>query len=114
MFGSIKNYIQDQVALVKLEGIEAVGRVASKLIFILLIGIFVMFFIMLASFAGAFYLGEFVGREFGFLIVAGVYLLLILLLIILKKPIQDMFLNIAVASALSETEKEAVEEIKKD
>ena len=104
MFGSIKNYINDQIALVKLEGVEAIGRIASKLIFVLLVGLFVMFFIMLASFAGAFYLGEFVGRELGFLIVAGFYLLLILLFILFKKPIQNMFLNIAVATAIADNE----------
>lgn len=104
MFGSIKNYIQDQVALVKLEGIEAIGRIASKLIFILLVGLFVMFFILLGSIAGAFYLGELYGRVNGFLIVAAIYFLLILLFFILRKPIQNFLMNLAVASAMADND----------
>ncbi|MDO5655677.1 MAG: phage holin family protein [Flavobacteriaceae bacterium] len=110
MFGSVKNYIQDQIALVKLEGIEAVGRVASKLIFILLIGIFIMFFILLASFAAGFYLGELYGRYVGFLIVAGIYLLLMILFFIFKAPIQNMLMNIAVASAMADNSDKKEEE----
>lgn len=99
MIGSLKEYIADQIELVKLEGIEAVGKIASRLIFLLIMMLFVMFFTMLLSFAGAFYLGELYGKVNGFLIVTGIYFLLIILFILFKKPFQNMIINIAIAAS---------------
>lgn len=99
---SIKTYVQDQIALVKLEGIEAVGRVVSRIVYLLLITMFAMFFVLLLSFAGAFYLDELYGRGNGFLIVTGIYLLLIVLLVVLKKPIQNLILNISIAASMAD------------
>lgn len=99
---SIKTYVQDQIALVKLEGIEAVGRVVSRIVYLLLITMFAMFFVLLLSFAGAFYLGELYGRGNGFLMVTGIYLLLIILLVVLKKPIQNLILNISIAASMAD------------
>ena len=99
---SIKTYVQDQIALVKLEGIEAVGRVVSRIVYLLLITMFAMFFVLLLSFAGAFYLGELYGRVNGFLMVTGIYLLLIVILVVLKKPIQNLILNISIAASMAD------------
>ena len=102
MFGSIKNYIQDQIALVKLEGVEAIGRVAAQVAFLVLVGLFIMIFIILLSFGGAFYLGELLdNRVHGFLIMAGVYLVLIILFILLKRPLQNFVTNIAIAATMN-------------
>lgn len=106
MLNSIKSYIHDQIALVKLEGVEVIGRVVSKIVFLLLLGMFIMFFILLLSFAGAFYLGEHYGRGNGFLIITGIYLLCILILIIFKKPIQNLILNISIAASMTDKDEE--------
>lgn len=106
MLNSIKSYIHDQIALLKLEGVEVAGRVVSKIVFLLLLGMFIMFFILLLSFAGAFYLGEIYGKGNGFLIVTGIYLLLILILFIFKKPIQDLILNISIAASMADKDEE--------
>lgn len=99
MATSIKSYVQDQIDLVKLEGIEAIGNIAAKLIFFVLISMFIMFFFMLLSFAGAFYLGELYGSVNGFLMITGVYFVLILLFILFRKPFQDMIINMAISAS---------------
>lgn len=106
MLNSIKSYIHDQIALVKLEGVEVIGRVVSKVVFLLLLGMFIMFFILLLSFAGAFYLGELYGRGNGFLIITGIYLICIILLFIFKKPIQNLILNISIAASMAEKDED--------
>ena len=106
MLGSIKNYINDQVSLVKLEGVEALGRVVATVAFLLLVVMFIMFFVLLLSFAGAFYFGELFGRANGFLIVTGIYLLLIILLVFLKKPIQNLIINITIAASMADKDDE--------
>lgn len=100
MIGNLKNHISDQIELVKLEGVEAIGKIAARLIFLLIMMLFAMFFIMLLSFAGAFYLGELYGKVNGFLMVTGIYFLLIILFILFKKPFQDMIMNIAIAASM--------------
>ena len=106
MFGKIKNYVQDQVALVKLEGVEALARVASKLVFVLLVSMFIMFFILLLSFAAAAYLGSIYGRSVGFLIITGFYLVSILLLIVFRKQIQNLILNLTIAASMNDKDEE--------
>lgn len=99
MATNIKSYVQDQIDLVKLEGIETIGNIAAKLIFFVLISMFAMFFFMLLSFAGAFYLSEIYGSVNGFLIVAGIYFILIVLFMLFKKPFQDMIINMAISAS---------------
>lgn len=96
---SMKDYVQNQIALVKLEGIEAVGRMISRVVFLLLMVMFAMFFLLLLSFAGGYYLGEVYGKTNGFLIITGIYLALILILILFKKPIQNLIINITIAAS---------------
>lgn len=98
MFGQVKSYVRDYITLMKLEGIETIGRIAGKIVFVILMLLFVSFFILLGSFAGAYYLATLYGAPIGFLIVTGFYLLLILLLIIFKKQFINMVINIALSS----------------
>lgn len=102
MLGSIKNYIRDQVALVKLEGVEALGRVVSTIAFLFLVVMFILFFVLFLSLAGANYFGELYGRANGFLIVTGIYLLLILMLVLFKKSIQNLIVNITIAATMAD------------
>lgn len=99
MFNKIKSYVQNYVTLVKLEGIEAVGKIAANIVYIILILLFSSFFILLGSFAAAYYLATLYGPPVGFLIVTGFYLLMILLFIIFRKQFVNMVVNIAIASA---------------
>lgn len=101
MFSGLKNYLEDQISLMKLESIEAGGKVASVVMYTLVLMLFVMFFILLLSFAGAFYLGELYGKVNGFLFITGFYLLVILLSILFRKSIQRLFLNIIIATSAS-------------
>lgn len=99
MIDGIKKYITDQVSLVKLEGTEAVGRMVSQLVYGLILGIFALFFVLILSFAAAFYLGTLYGVTIGFLFVTGFYLLLIFFALIFRKSIKTALLNIFISAA---------------
>lgn len=99
MLGKLKNYIQDYVTLAKLEGIEAVGKVAANIVYIIIMLLFFSFFILLGSFAAGYFLSEMFDRTTGFLIVTGFYLLLIILLVIFRKQFINAVVNIAIAAS---------------
>lgn len=101
MFSGLKNYLEDQISLMKLEGIEAGGKVASAVMYTLILMLFIMFFVLLLSFAAAFYLGELYGKVNGFLFITAFYLLAILLSVVFRKNIQNLFLNIIISTTIS-------------
>lgn len=102
MLNGIKDYLHDQIALVKLDGVEAIGRVASRILFITLIISFAMFFLLLLSLAGGFYLARYFENDaFGFLTMAGVYLVLIVLALVFKKQIQSLLLDLTIDASFT-------------
>lgn len=100
MFKKVKNYIQDQVTLAKLEVVEVVGKVAATAVFFSLIALFSLFFIILLSIAIGFLISAYLGYTYGFLIIAGFYFLLLILFFIFKKSLKNMITNLFVATAM--------------
>ncbi|MXV39071.1 hypothetical protein GO491_10355 [Flavobacteriaceae bacterium Ap0902] len=99
MFKNIKNYAQDYITLAKLEGLEKVGKLVAALVFIVLMLVLSFFFFLMANFALGFYLNEVYGDTVGFAIITGIYLLLILLFLIFRKPLLSAVVNMVIASA---------------
>lgn len=114
MFGNIKNYVQDKITLAKLEGVESIGRIISRVTVLILMAIFATFFLLIISFAAGYYISLFYDSySVGFLIVAGFYFLLFLLLLIFKKGIQNLIINMVISSAMSDS-KSDIKRIKKE
>ncbi|MDO5510007.1 MAG: phage holin family protein [Weeksellaceae bacterium] len=105
MISNVRNYVNDRINLVKLETVETIGRVASRIVYFMMLLVFALFFILLLSFAGAYFFSKLVGFGFGFLIMSGIYLLLAGLLMMFRKQVQNMIVNIAIEASLSEDDK---------
>lgn len=107
MFKSLKNYIQDQITLAKLESVESIGRIISKIAIMMVILLFSLFFLLTISFAIGYYLSSiFEKRYLGFLIVAGIYFGLIMITLLFKKNIQNIIINIVISATMNNPKSE--------
>lgn len=105
----ITEYIQIKTELIKLKVIEYVSRILANVIALVFIGMIVFFFLFFISFALGAYLNVVTQSEFlGYLIVAGAYLLLIIIIFLLAKTgkIQGWFENLILKIAEQEDEQE--------
>lgn len=100
----LRLYLKNEVELVKLQTYERISRSLGKLLYrssmavIFLLG-FLFFCITLAMF-----LGEYLGSHFkGFATVTGLYVFVILLFILFRKPLQRMMAT-EVLQAINEEE----------
>ena len=101
MLGKVKNYIQDQVTLAKLEVVENIGKAAASIAFLVIVAVFALFFFTFLSFAGAYYLAvHFDSVFYGFLAMSGIFLLLLILFFIFKSSIRKLVVNIVIASTV--------------
>ncbi len=111
-FGYLQHFVEKRIDLFRLEMSERVIRILSVLItgFLLLsiVGMFTLF----ASIAISFYIGNSLGSTgSGFLIVAGAYGLLALLLYLFRRPlIVQPVLALIIGEFREELEEEAKEE----
>lgn len=73
----VKEYINTRVELTKLHLAEKTSLVVSQLIAVTIVVLFFLLFLIFGSIAGAWALSNWIGKPYsGFLIVAGIYLLL--------------------------------------
>lgn len=90
MLKKLENYISSRILLLKIEGTEKLSEtlaiIFKKIMLLMFLGSFVLFL----SLAAAFWLSKIYESYFiGFLIIAGVHLLLLLILYILRKPLLE-------------------------
>jgi len=97
LVGDVEEYIEDKVDLVKLKTASKTGSTISNVIVGLVsarLGLFILIFL---SFSAAFAIGEAIGRySLGFLIVGGIYILLVAALFVLK----DKMITMPIINAL--------------
>lgn len=76
----VKEHIHTKIELARLQLIEKTSFIVSDLIAILLVTLCSLFFLLFGSIAGAWALSKWIGKPYsGFLIVAGFYLLMAIL-----------------------------------
>ncbi len=94
MIDIIKDYTTKRLELIKIQVAEKSSLSAGMIAFISIVLIAFSFFIILLNFGIAFLIGQALGNlAYGFLIVAGFYLLIILIVMILKKTIVNYIAN---------------------
>jgi hypothetical protein len=86
----LTGYIETRVELLKLEVKEDFARSMARVMVILVIAFALTFFILFMSFAIAYRLGESLGMFGGFSVVAGFYVIIVLVLILFRKSIIEM------------------------
>jgi hypothetical protein len=73
----LKGYLDTQLELIKIKAVDKSSAIISNAVAFLVVMVFLFFFILLASVAGALVLSVWFGKWYlGFLIVSGLYLLL--------------------------------------
>lgn len=90
----IKDYAAKRLELLKLSATEKGVVTAGTLTFLIMVAIFTVFFLILLNIGIAILVGEAINNyAYGFLIVAGFYLILLILVIIFGKKIKDTIAN---------------------
>lgn len=88
LFEQLKEYITTRIELVKIDLIEKSSALISTIISVVIIGFLSVFILIFLSTGLALYLGDLVQSEAaGFFIVAGIYILLVILIILLRKSL---------------------------
>lgn len=96
---SLKDYIGLQKDFLQLNAIEKTVRILTFVLLAISLSFFILLFIIFLSFAGAYALGEFMPTSLAFLVVAGFYLLLFILVYAKRKawiqrPLVKLFAEI--------------------
>ncbi len=99
MFDGIKDYIQNQINLVRLDTLEVVSRLVSKIGFSAIMALFFLLFLIILSLGGGFYFGNMDEVANGFFIIAGIYFGLIVIFLLFAKPIQQGLQNMTIKAA---------------
>ena len=96
---SLKQYIQLNYDIIKLEVTKKISEIGSSLLGLLLLGITFFLFVFALSMGIGYYLSYLLGDTFsGFLIIAGFYLVLSIILLLsrhslIEKPIRDKIIK---------------------
>ena len=96
---NVKNYLNTNIELIKLQLTERVSIIAPGLLTSLILAMIGLIFILFLSIVGGFYFSKLFGDfTIGFGIIAGFYLLLGIILLIAKKsiiekPLRDKIIN---------------------
>lgn len=87
LINNLTGYIETRLELVKYELKEDIARAMAKIAIVMVIALFFTLFLLFVSVTAAYLLAELVGVFGGFGIVAGVYLVLLLVVIFFREPI---------------------------
>ncbi len=88
MIETVKEYVSKRIDLLKIEATEKSSLSAGVITYLVLMVVAFSFFIILFNFGIAFLIGEALGNHsYGFLIVSGFYLLIMIIIMICKKRV---------------------------
>lgn len=91
MIETIKEYASKRIDLLKIEATEKSSISAGVIAYLVILLVAFGFFIILFNFGLAFLIGKALDNySFGFLIVAGFYLFIMILVVVFKKKIVNM------------------------
>lgn len=98
----VKEYGKTSVELIKLKAVDRSSDFLSKFIFHLILSIFIFLGIFTLNIAAALWIGDLLGKTyFGFLIVTGFYVFLVIILLLFRKKIKMNISNSIITSLTS-------------
>jgi uncharacterized membrane protein len=89
LFGNLSGYFESRIELFKMEVKEEFVGLLAQIMVILIVALCVVLALLFISLGCAYYFGSMVGTVSGFMIVAGFYALIFLILLGFRKPISD-------------------------
>lgn len=97
MIELIKDYAEKRIELIKLDATEKSLKVIGISVPLMIISVLAIFFIFLLNISLGLFLGNWIGNfAYGFLILAGVYLLLMIVIFLLRNSIKKLITNKAI------------------
>lgn len=88
IYERVEQYVLTTVELYKLKALQKLAETATSIVTSLMMVIFGLFFLVFVSIGLAVYLGEVLGKmHFGFMIVAGIYLIFTLIVYALRAKV---------------------------
>ncbi|GAO44972.1 phage holin family protein [Flavihumibacter petaseus] len=90
----VRRYLEDRVLLLKLTATEKIARLAAALVIFMVVLLLGFFLLLLASILAGYFFARVTGSIFyGFGIVTGFYLILLVLVLALRKRYLDPFIT---------------------
>lgn len=87
-YGMFTDYVDDRLLLLKIQAAEKSGKLLSAVITIAVVALFSFFILLFLSIMGGYYFAEVTGSMFyGFSIIAGIYIVFLLVFLILNKQV---------------------------
>ena len=103
MIDLIKDYAEKKIELVKLDATEKSLKIIGVSVPVMIISVFAIFFIFLLNVSLGLFLGNWLQNfAYGFLILAGFYLLLILLVFLMRNYIKKIITNKAIETLFND------------
>ncbi|MDY3344057.1 phage holin family protein [Riemerella anatipestifer] len=97
MINLFKSYAQKRLDLIKMEAAEKISIKAGGIAFLVLLSVFFLLFIIFSSIGLAVLLGYYMQNIiYGFLIVAGFYLLLMIIFLLFKNFVKEGIANVII------------------
>lgn len=91
-------YIEEKIQLLKLEASEKVILVGAQIALLICVMVFFIFFVVLLNIGLSIWIGGMLGHySYGLFVVAGFYLLLIILCILFRKGVRKIMSNFIIA-----------------
>ena len=88
-----RNYVDDRILLLKIQAAEKSGKLMSAFITMAVLALFTFFILLFVSIMGGYYFAEITGSTFtGFSIVAGIYVILLLVFLVVNKQILSKYI----------------------
>lgn len=85
-YGVFTDYVDDRMLLLKIQAAEKSGKLISAIIKMAVVALFIFFILLFVSIMGGYYFAELTGSMFyGFSIVAGIYIFLLLIFLLINK-----------------------------
>ena len=110
---NVKDYVEAKVDILKLKAIRKGAPMISNIIVGVALAFLAIFIIMFLSFSAAYAISDATDRPFlGFLIVAGFYILLAVLIVTLKNKLLTMPIMHSMLASLYEKDSTATAEMK--
>ena len=101
MFNELKVYINNRITLAKYDLVDSLSNMLASGIYILIIAVFSLFLLLLGSLALGFILGGYFNDNgLGFLIVTGIYLLVMFFCLLFRNKLKLLLTNIAITNAM--------------
>src|SRR5690606_30606907 len=101
MCNNMKDYINNKIEYTKLEAIDTYSNVVTEVVFGILVGMFSMLILVIASITCGFLLGQwFDNYGLGFLVLFAFYLILLFVLFFFKKRIISFITNMVIATTM--------------